>query len=51
MNDTYFYIPDAKKERLVKVTLENGKKPLSVVTDGFVNYLSPMVPTIQEEQD
>ncbi|MBK7626361.1 MAG: serine hydrolase [Bacteroidales bacterium] len=38
MNDTYFYIPEEKKERLVKVSLENGKKPLSVVTDGFVDY-------------
>lgn len=38
MNDTYFYIPEAKKARLVKVTLEDGNKPLSVVTDGFVNY-------------
>jgi len=38
MNDTYFYIPEAKKERLVKVTLEDGNKPLGVATDGFVNY-------------
>jgi CubicO group peptidase (beta-lactamase class C family) len=38
MNDTYFYIPEEKKERLVKVTLENGNKSLSVVADGFVNY-------------
>jgi len=38
MNDTYFYIPEEKKERLVKVTLEDGNKPLSVVSDSFVNY-------------
>jgi CubicO group peptidase (beta-lactamase class C family) len=38
MNDTYFYIPEAKRNRLVKVTLEEGNKPLSVVSDSFVDY-------------
>ncbi len=38
MNDTYFYIPESKGARLVKVVTENQNKKLVNAPDGFVSY-------------
>lgn len=38
MNDTYFYIPADKKDRLVKVTFEDENHKLNNVSASFVNY-------------
>jgi CubicO group peptidase (beta-lactamase class C family) len=38
MNDTYFYLPESKYERLVKVFTEDKNRHLINVTDDFVNY-------------
>jgi CubicO group peptidase (beta-lactamase class C family) len=38
MNDTYFYIPSSKQNRLVKVSVEDKNHHLVNATDSFVNY-------------
>jgi CubicO group peptidase (beta-lactamase class C family) len=38
MNDTYFYLPSAKYDRLVKVITEDKNKKLINATTDFVNY-------------
>lgn len=38
MNDTYFYIPQEKAERLVKVVTEDGNRKLINAPDSFVSY-------------
>lgn len=38
MNDTWFYLPEDKKGRLVKVAAENGKHGLVNFSNDFVNY-------------
>lgn len=38
MNDTYFYLPDSKADRLVKVVSEDQNHHLVNATDEFVNY-------------
>jgi len=38
MNDTYFYLPQAKFERLVKVTTEDASHHMLSATVDFVNY-------------
>lgn len=38
MNDTYFYIPDSKAERLVKVVTEDENHHLVNASGDFVNY-------------
>ena len=38
MNDTYFYLPSTKADRLVKVITEDNNHHLSNLTSEFVNY-------------
>jgi CubicO group peptidase (beta-lactamase class C family) len=38
MNDTYFYLPQDKASRLVRVTTENRERKLVNAPDGFVGY-------------
>lgn len=38
MNDTYFYLPESKKERLVKVTGENSDHRVVPIPQDAVNY-------------
>ncbi len=38
MNDTYFYLPASKQERLVKVISEDGTHQLTIAPNEFVGY-------------